>query len=295
MIKKLIKLGLLLIIWPIAIMAQTEDLEMMLEAEMGPLTEKANATFLSTYVLNTPSVEMLNKNGINFRISHKFGFLRTGSENAFGFDDASVFSGVEYSPLDGINIGIGKGTYRKSINTSVKIKIIDQVKGAKNIPVTIVAYGELDYRTQHYTNPDLQSNYTGRIEYTTHLLIARKLGNAFALQIMPTYIHRNLVETTEDNNDIIAIGIGSTYRINKTLRINAEYFTVEQHNTSIQDYNNPLALGICWQTSRHAFEVFGTNSTGITSNNNIAHTKGNFFKGDIGIGFNISIIFSTKR
>lgn len=282
-------------LWPIQLFAQDNDLEAMLEDEMGPTEEKAVATFLSTYILNNASVEMLNKNGINFRISHKFGYLNSGSENAHGFDNASVFSGIEYAPFDWVNIGIGRGTFRKSINTQLKIKLVEQVKGAKNFPLSMVAYGELDYRTQHYTNTDLQADRAGRLEYTAQLLMARKIGNKFAIQLMPTYIHRNLVETTEDKNNLLALGVGTTYRLIKALRLNAEYVIVEDHNTPLQSYNNPLSVGICWQTSRHAFELFGTNSTGITSNNHIAYTQGDFVKGDIGIGFNISIIFSTKR
>jgi hypothetical protein len=163
------------------------------------------------------------------------------------------------------------------------------------MPVTVVFVGEIDYRTQKYPNPDLQDDKAGRTEYTSQLLIARKFDNLFSLQIMPTYIHRNLVETKKDMNGIAAVGVGGTLRLQKVLRLNAEYFWVQNHNTTTTKYYSPLALGVCYQTSRHAFELFATNSTGITSNNHIAFTTGNYRNSDIGIGFNISIIFSVKQ
>jgi hypothetical protein len=127
------------------------------------------------------------------------------------------------------------------------------------------------------------------------MLLARKFGNSCAIQLIPTWVHRNLVKTKVDRNDIFALGIGGTYRLFKRLRLNAEYFLTQEHNTPEEEYYSPLAIGICYQTSRHAFEVFATNARAITTNNLIGATTGNFWKGDICIGFNVSIIFSVKR
>lgn len=275
--------------------AQTDDLEAMLEEEMGPTQHKVLNTFLSTYVLNNHSVELLDKNGLNFRISHKFGFLNTGPENFYGFDNSSVFMGIEYAPTSWMNIGIGRGTFRESVNGMMKINLLNQTEGAKNFPFTLVAYGELDYRTNEYPIKVLQEDIAGRIEYTSQLLMARKFNNRLSMQLMPTYIHRNLVENNEDLNDILSLGFGGTLRVYKSLRVNAEYYIVQDHDTPNKDYLSPLSAGICYQTSRHSFELFATNSTGITSNNHIAYTTGNFWEGDICIAFNISIIFSVKR
>jgi hypothetical protein len=275
--------------------AQETDLEAMLEEEMGPTQEFVLGTFLSTYVMNNPSTEVLNKNGMNFRISHKFGFLNTGAENFYGFDHSSVFTAIEYAPLDWVNIGIGRGTFRESVNAMMKVRLLRQSEGAKNFPFTIVSYGELDYGTKKYLNEALQNDKVGRIEYTSQLLISRKFGNTLSVQLMPGYIHRNLVETKDDKNGIASLGIGGSYRMLKRLRLNAEYFLVQGHDTPTQDFHAPFSAGICYQSSRHAFELYATNSTGIASNKHIAYTTGDFWNGDICIAFNISIIFSVKN
>lgn len=277
------------------IAAQDEDLEALLEDEMGVAQEKVFGTFLSTFVLCNPSVEILNKNGLNFRFSHKFGYLNSGAEHFFGFDNSYAFIGFEYAPLDWINIGIARSTFRASVNGQLKIRMLRQAKGLRNIPLSLVAYGEMDYTTEKYANEDVNKDYAGRLEYTSQLLIARKFGKLFSLQLMPGYIHRNLVTTTEDLNNIWSVGFAGTLRLYKKLRLNAEYFWVQEHNTSEETYYSPFSIGICYQTSRHAFELFATNSQGITLNNHIARTMGNFWKGDICIGFNISIVFSVKR
>lgn len=275
--------------------AQDTDLESLLEEEMGETTDYTFGTFLSTYVLNNHSVDLLNRNGINFRFSHKFGFLNSGPESFYGFDHSSVFYEVEYAPLDWINLGVGRSTFRESVNSHLKVRMLRQSKGKLSIPVSLVAYGELDYKTSSYTNEDLDADRLGRLEYTSQLLIARKFGKFFSLQVMPTYIHRNLVETKEDLNGIGALGVGGTLILLDRFRVNAEYFWVQEHNNLTEEFYDPISLGICYQTSRHSFELYATNSTGITSNDHIAYTTGNFWKGDICIGFNVSIIFSLKR
>lgn len=293
--KNLIYLFIILCAFSVETVAQETDLESLLDEEMGATENKVFGTFLSTFILNNHSVEVLNKNGINFRISHKFDYLNTGAEECFGFDKSTVFMGVEFAPTDWMNIGIGRGTFRESFNGMMKIKILQQTEGSKNIPVSLVAFGEMVYRTNNYINEDLQNDRIGRLEYTSQLLIARKIGNLFSLQLMPGYVHRNLVETNEEKNGIASLGLGGSYKLLKRLRLNAEYFFVQDHDTPTQDYYSPISVGMCYQSSRHSFEVFATNSTGIASNNHIAYTTGNFWKGDICIGFNISIIFSVKK
>ena len=275
--------------------AQNEDLEALLEDEIGVVQENTYGTFLSTFVLCNPSVEVLNKNGLNFRFSHKFGYFSSGAEHFYGFDNSYAFIGIEYAPLDWINIGLARSTFRASINGQLKVRILRQAQGLRNIPISLVAYGEMDYTTERHANADVNKDYAGRIEYTSQLLIARKFGTLFSLQLMPGYIHRNLVKTTEDLNNIWSVGFAGTLRLFKKLRLNAEYFWVQEHNTAEETFYAPFSLGVCYQTARHSFELFTTNSQGITLNNHIARTTGSFWKGDICIGFNVSIIFSVKR
>lgn len=295
MIRKFIFILILFFASKLLSFSQDNDLEALLELEIGPTKEYVLGTFLSTYIMNNHSVEVLNKNGLNFRISHKFGFLNTGPENFYGFDHSSAFMGFEYAPLDWINIGIARATFRESVNSMIKIRILRQSEGDKIIPLSVVIYSELDYKTKQYINKDLQNDRIGRIDYTTQLLLARKFNKYLSVQLMPGYIHRNLVETNEDKNGIASLGFGGSYRFYKRLRFNAEYYLVQNHDIPAQDFHAPFSAGICYQTSRHSFELFATNSTGITSNNHIAYTTGNFWNGDICIGFNISIIFSVNN
>ena len=58
---------------------------------------------------------------------------------------------------------------------------------------------------------------------------------------------------------------------------------------------NSLAIGFDIETGGHVFQLHFTNSTGMTEKNFITETTGDFFKGDIHFGFNISRVFTIKN
>lgn len=271
-----------------------DDLEALLLNKMDKTVEYTYGTFLSTHVLNNQSTEMLNKHGIGFRISHQFGNIASGANKFFGFDDANSFMEVNYAISDWCNIGLGRATINESAHGFSKFRLLRQSKGARVMPVSAILLLNGNYTTRKYDDPERDKNVANRLDYTTQLIIARKIRSQFSSQLIPTYIHRNLVGTKNDRNNILALGIGATYKIRKKFSFNLEYFLVQNHDTPSTKYYNPLSLGIGYQTSRHAMELFVTNAYGITENNYIANTINNFNKSDIRIGFNISTVFSLK-
>jgi len=56
-----------------------------------------------------------------------------------------------------------------------------------------------------------------------------------------------------------------------------------------------LAIGFDIETGGHIFQLHFTNSTGMTEKTFITETTGDFFKGDIHFGFNISRVFTIKK
>lgn len=271
------------------------DLEATLLGEMGKPVDYTMSTFLSTYVMNNQSTELLNKNGIGFRISHKFGTLNSGAQHFFGFDEANSFLEVNYGIADWLNVGLARETQNETVNGYTKFRLLRQSTGARIMPFSLVLLLDAHYKTQVFDNPERNKNIPERFDYTSQLLFSRKFCSLFSAQLTPTFIHRNLVETKNDQNNIAALGVGASFKIINQFRINAEYFLVQNHDTPSLKYYNPLSMGICYQTSRHAFELFVTNAHGIADNEYIAQTTNNFWKGDVRVGFNISTIFSLNR
>jgi hypothetical protein len=272
-----------------------DDLEKMLLDEMDKPVDYAVCTFLSSRMLNSHSTELVGKKGIGFRVSHKFGLLNNGAEHFFGFDDANSLLEANYAIADWWNVGIGRATLDELISGYSKFRVLRQSTGARTMPVSMTFVAQFDYKTRQYDDAERDKNQIDRFDYTTQILLARKINSRFSAQVMPTYIHRNLVETTSDLNNIGAVGFGATYKIKKQFGVNAEYYWVQEHNTASATYYSPVSLGICYQTSRHNFELFATNAQGVTDDYYIASTTNNFFKGEIRVGFNVSTVFTLGR
>jgi len=135
-----------------------------------------------------------------------------------------------------------------------------------------------------------------RVTYVHQLLIARKFNERFSLALNPTFIHRNMVKTELDPNDIWALGAGARFKLTKRFSLNAEYYYVippENDFRSIETFN-PLSIGVDIETGGHVFTIMLTNSLAMIEKGFISETTGDWGNAGIHLGFNISRVFALK-
>jgi len=108
---------------------------------------------------------------------------------------------------------------------------------------------------------------------------------------MPSYVHKNLVATQQDQNDIFAIGAGGRYKLTNRLSVNAEYYYLLPGETADNSVNS-LSLGVDIETGGHVFQLHLTNSLGMFEDAFITQTSENWLKGGIHFGFNVTRVFS---
>jgi len=279
-----------------SIPAKSQDLDALLEKEAKPETTYATATFKSTRIVNGHSVQQMKKKQLEFRVSHRFGELNTGSYNFWGLDQGTIHLGLGYGITDWLEVGIGRSTYEKTADAFAKVSILRQSSGVKNMPIQLSYMSSTEIIGLN-TNPAMQQNYTSRMSFVNQILIARKFNESLSLQLTPTYIHRNLVPTELDRNDLFALGIGGRYKITKRMAFNVEYFYVYRDNaiTLPVTYYNPLSVGIDIETGGHVFQIMLTNSTAMREGGFIGKTTGGWSNAGIHLGFNISRVFSFNK
>lgn len=271
----------------------TTDLLSLLGPE-EPVTEYTYATFKSTRVINMHSVENPAPGVMDFRVSHRFGAINTGGENLFGLDQAYMRLGFEFGITDRLMAGIGRSNVNKEIDTFVKYKILRQSSGAKTMPITLSYFGSMVIRTSEWENPDRKNYFTSRLYYCHQLLIARKFNEALSLQLAPTLVHRNMVKDSTIKNDVYALGAGGRYKLTKRTSFNIEYFYVLPDQLE-SIYKNSLTIGFDIETGGHVFQLHFTNSKPMNEKGFITETTGDWGKGDIQFGFNISRMFTVVR
>jgi len=274
-----------------------QDLESLLEDQMSETTEFTSATFKATRILNGHSIERTHEGQLDFRISHRFGTINSGAYEFFGLDQAHIHLGLEYGIKDWIMVGIGRGTFEKTVDGFTKFSLFRQSTGARSMPVSVSFMSGIYVNGLHKSDPDMENYFKHRLAFVQQLMIARKFNPSISLQLTPSYLHRNLIEPSQGPNDIFALGAGSRIKLSKRISVNAEYFYLFKSDNETLDTEiyNPLSLGIDIETGGHVFQIILTNSVGMTENAFLGHTTGRWLDGDIHIGFNISRMFQLKK
>ena len=264
--------------------AQTEpDLLSLIPEE--PETEYATASFKATKVVNGQSIENLAAGVLDFRIAHRFSALdfKEPLYDFLGLDGATVRLSLDYGVTNRLMVGIGRSTYQKTLDGSVKYKILRQSTGKQNMPVTLSYYADVQVNGLKFTDSERD--------------------NLFSSRLMPTLVHRNLVPGIEDKNDVFSIGAAGRVKLNKRLAITAEYYYVLPDQIVSTDYANALSIGIDIETGGHVFQLHFTNSAAMNYNGFIAETPNEWFYKDANgsnlssmrFGFNLSRVFTIVK
>lgn len=249
-------------------------------------------TFKATQIINTPTVEAPGKNGLQFLIMHRFGRINEGGYALFGLDNAVIRFGLDYGINDRFSIGVGRSSLEKTYDASFKWKIFRQTEN--KMPVTVSLYELVTRTTLKYSD---KPYFTGKYRnaYESALLIARKFSPKFSLQLTPIWLHYNLVASSQDKNDVVALGLGGRMKLSKRISLNAEYNMLPSDPVVSTDIFHSLSFGLDVETGGHVFQLIFSNSEGMIGPYYLGKTTGNWGDGDIFFGFNISRAFHLKK
>jgi len=277
-----------------------DDLMKMLDDDSKKTKKKnyATATFKTSRLINGHSIENVAPGVLDLKISHRFGMLNRGAYELFGLDQASMRIGLDYGISKRLMVGAGRSTYQKQYDAFAKFKILRQAQGGS--PISVSAVSTVMLKTLKWDNLSIKNYYTSRLSFAHQLIIARKFSDGLSLQLMPSFVHYNIAKNVTEPNDIFALGGGGRIKLNKRLSFNVEYYHVlpisfvAGENYRIAGTKNSLSVGFDIETGGHVFQLHFTNSTGMTEKTFITETTGDFFKGDVHFGFNVSRVFTIK-
>jgi hypothetical protein len=274
-----------------------DDLLDLLNEQLAPEINYTSATFKATRILNGHSIERMEEGQLDFRIHHRFGRLNSGAYELWGLDQANVHFSLEYGITDWLMVGAGRGTYEKTFDGFMKFSPIRQSTGARNIPVSVSILASSALNALKWADRERENYFFNRFSYSWQVLVARKFNQRFSAQLSPTLVHRNLVGTELDPNDLYSLGMGGRMKLTSRISLNAEYFYVIKplNDYLSQPVHNPLSLGFDVETGGHVFQLIFTNSLAMIEKGFVTETTGQWSKGDIHFGFNISRVFGLKK
>lgn len=286
------------------LLGQDDLLNMLNQVDAKKITY-TQATFKGSRFINGQTVETIAKKHINFWISHRFGALNSGfMDNFLGLDEAKIRLGLEYGLSDVWLVGMGRSTIEKTYDFYSKYKVLRQ---SNQMPVTLTVYGSLATNTMPtgYILPSgnvmRYENNLQRQTYMGQILIARKFTDKLSLQIMPTILYNNKVESVYFDNNLYSLGFGGRYKLNNRLSLSAEYYKniVNTQNflktsRTVYPYQDSFSIGFDIETGGHVFQLHFTNSKGMIEKHFISQTTGTWANTDIFYGFNLARTFSLE-
>lgn len=284
------KILVLLLISNISL-AQSDLLNELEQTEAKP--ETVSATFKGSRLVNGQTIETRHTGELEFIFAHRFGAVNGGAYELFGLDQAFVRIGLEYGFTDKLSAGFGRNSVDKTMDAYLRYKLIRQKQNG--MPVTITVFTNAAVRiSPRKADATYDITLEDRMSYTTQFLIARKFTPALSLQVMPTLVHRNTVDQSREKNDQFALGFGGRLKVSRSVSLNSEYY-YRLGVPAANLYYNALGFGIDIETGGHVFQLVLTNTRGLTERAFLSETAGNFFDGDIHLGFNVTRSFQVKK
>jgi hypothetical protein len=275
-------------------MAQ-DDMMAQLAKEAQASPEKTIATFKATRIINVESSETVKKANLDFHITHLFGNVGNesggGIHTLYGFDQSNdIRLSFMYGITDRLNIGFSRLKRNEHLVGELKFKALEQTVDGK-MPFTVTLYGNMAYTPK--INPTLEKT-AYRFSYFAQAIIAKKFSPHFSFEVLPSLLHRNLVEEGDKNN-LFSIAGGGRFKFTRSASLIADYvYTVGRPELSIPHYQ-PLGVGLEIETGGHVFSLMLTNASGILENDYIPNTVDNWGDGGFKFYFHISRMFTFAK
>lgn len=254
--------------------------------ENPPPKKMITPAFWGTRLVNLPTTQTIDKHRVLFRISHRyFPAVSDGYDDFYGLDGpAVILLSLGYGISDNLSITLARSNRFKEVELSMKWLLFEQ-GSTRGIPfsaalnvggavVTDTPEGEKAFQSEN-------------TKFNAQLSLSHRFSSAFSLLVVPAYSsNTNHWETPSE--DTLSLGIGARYMFPKDLSIIAEWIPIL---TGYKEESSGWGLGIEKKIGGHVFQVFITNSIGLTSAQFVPGGTLKLGDGDFRVGFNIFRIF----
>ncbi len=292
-----------------------DDMLALLDDGAKKSHDRVMTTFKEAKIINAQTTETCRAGTWAFNITHRFGNMGTasngGGHTLYGLDNISdIRLGFDFGVTRDLTVGFGRSKAAELIDGYFKYRFLTQTTD-NHVPFSLALYCDMSYTPQNASvfysgvNPNdsiFKQNDMHRFTYVSQLILARRFGSRFSVELLPTYTHRNFIianinadNDAAETSDLFSIGAGFRYKFTKRIAFVCDYFyTFSKYrtNNTATPYYMPLAVGFEIETGGHVFHMTFTNATGIVENYFIPNTTDTWSKGGYKFGFNISRVFN---
>ena len=295
---------LCLLLVPMAPVLSQDSAQVKEEVTARVKAKPVKNTFSGIWIIDNQTVMVPIKGTFEMDIMHRFGTLKKGYDDFWGFfSPSNIRLGFEYVPINNLMVGVSITKQNMTWEGYGKYAIIKQTKNL--YPVSVTYFGDVAVDTRKDPDNSIFKYNTQRLSYFNQLIIARKLTNRISIQVAPSLTHMNSVNGYYTKNDStgktifkemeldhFALSFAGRFKIKESMAVIVNYDQpITKHNT-----NNPapnISFGLELTTSAHAFQFFlGNYGSIIPQRNNYFNQNDPHFIGQYLIGFNITRLWN---
>ena len=275
---------------------KAQDLLEKLNQELKNVNQYEIATFKTTRIAISQSVETRKKGIVEFSIGNRYWDKPNNTEQSFLADEVSRRFGLNYAITDRFTAGFGYTNFDDIYDGYFKYQLLKQKTDIKKSPVSVTLYQNFTKRNKQIGPITAYNENTGNYAFTSQILIAHKFNPRLSVQLSPTLINNGSSVLDEDPNTQFAIGFGARHKIGLHASIVSEYYYVANPIQSIETYEAFL-VGINWELSYIQLQFHMTNARNFAEDLFITQTRNNFnFKdGAFHFGFNATFVIDFNK
>lgn len=235
--------------------------------------------FRSTQVFNLPTTETIQKNNLEFEISHRFiPDIKSGSKDLWGFDGpVNIRLALGYAISNNFLVTLGRSNADDNVDLWAKWKALEIRNSA--LPSVISFRAGAAWNTDAPTNArENTSQYYGQLIFNT--MFKRVLG----LGIVPSYLYNSYLPA-DDAQYSFTMGLYVQYYASEMLGLMLEWNPTV---TGFRKRTNPVSFGFELNTGGHFFKILLSNSTDLNPSQFLSGAHQAFNSGEWHIGFNIT-------
>jgi Membrane bound beta barrel domain (DUF5777) len=277
---------------------QAQDSTIVAEEAVEPAKVKpVKNTFNGIWIIDNQTVMVPIKGTFEMDIMHRFGTVKNGYEDFWGFfAPSNIRLGFDYVPINNLMVGLSITKANMTWEVYGKYAILKQTPG--KYPVSVTYFGDVAFdsrKKEHFVH------FSDRLMYFNQLIIARKITEKISLQVAPSHTHINVVNgyfyepgkyRGTMSHEHFAVALSGRYKLKENMAIIVNYDQPITKHIS----NNPapnVSFGLELSTSSHAFQFFLGNYNAITpQRNNYFNQNDPRFIGQYLIGFNITRLWN---
>ncbi len=257
------------------------SLEAAGQAAGSPARSFSKPAFWGTRLVNLPTTTTLGSGEFLFRISHRFQpAVSSGWDSFFGFDGpAFILFSLGYGITDSLTATVGRSKLFQEWELSVDWSLLEQGKG-KTLPFSATLHLGGGIVSQDQPQG---AEWAGRFRLNALLSIAHQLNDRFSFLLVPAFTsNSNFWEPSSDGT--FALGIGGRFMVLNDLSLIAEWIP---RLAGYKDLYSGWGFGVEKKIGGHVFQVFVTDSIGLTHSQFLPGGDLKLGEGDFRFGFNI--------